>query len=114
MWELYAMWTWAPAMFRSALTPRLAEVASFIVIGSGAVGCIVAGLLADRIGRTVVASAAMAISGACCLAIGFLYGRSAYALPAIAIVWGASVVAGSAQFSAGVPEPGHPRHIGTP
>jgi len=90
MWELYAMWTWAPAMFRAAITPRLAEAGSFIVIGSGAVGCIVAGLLADRIGRTVAASAAMAISGACCLAIGFLYGRSEYALLAIAIVWGAS------------------------
>jgi len=55
------------------------------VIGSGAIGCIVAGLLADRTGRTVVASAAMAISGPCCLAIGFLYGRSEYALLAIAI-----------------------------
>jgi len=113
MWELYAMWTWAPAMFRAAMTPRLAEAGSFIVIGSGAVGCIVAGLLADRIGRTVAASAAMAISGACCLAIGFLYGRSEYALLAIAIVWGASVVADSAQFSACVTELGDPRYIGT-
>ena len=113
MWELYAMWTWAPAMFRAAMRPRLAEAGSFIVIGSGAIGCIVAGLLADRIGRTVVASAAMAISGACCLAIGFLYGRSEYALLAIAIIWGASVVADSAQFSACVTELGDPRYIGT-
>jgi len=55
----------------------------------------------------------MAISGACCLAIGFLYGRSEYALLAIAIVWGASVVADSAQFSACVTELGDPRYIGT-
>ncbi|PYQ52084.1 MAG: MFS transporter [Acidobacteria bacterium] len=113
MWELYAMWTWAPAMFRTAMTPRLAEVASFVVIGSGAAGCIAAGLLADRLGRTVVASAAMAISGACCIIIGFLYGRSEYALLAIAIIWGASVVADSAQFSACVTELGDPRYIGT-
>ncbi|PYQ58160.1 MAG: MFS transporter [Acidobacteria bacterium] len=113
MWELYAMWTWAPAMFRAALTPRLAEVASFTVIGSGAVGCVAAGLLADRIGRTVVASAAMAVSGACCIAIGFLFGRSEYALLAIAVIWGASVVADSAQFSACVTELGDPRYIGT-
>ena len=113
MWELYAMWTWAPAMFRAALTPRLAEVASFTVIGSGAVGCVAAGLLADRVGRTVVASAAMAISGACCIAIGFLFGRSEYALLAIAVIWGASVVADSAQFSACVTELGDPRYIGT-
>jgi MFS family permease len=113
MWELYAMWTWAPAMFRAAMTPRLAEIASFVVIGSGAAGCIAAGQLADRIGRTVVASAAMAISGACCIIIGFLYGRSEYALLAIAIIWGASVVADSAQFSACVTELGDPRYIGT-
>jgi MFS family permease len=113
MWELYAMWTWAPAMFRASMTPRLAEIASFVVIGSGAAGCIAAGLLADRLGRTVVASVAMAISGACCIVIGLLYGRSEYALLAIAIVWGASVVADSAQFSACVTELGDPRYIGT-
>src|SRR5205085_4888947 len=113
MWELYAMWTWAPAMFRAALSPRLAEMASFIVIGSGAIGCIAAGLLADRIGRTVVASAAMALSGACCIVIGFVFGRSEYGLLVIAVIWGASVVADSAQFSACVTELGDPRYIGT-
>jgi len=118
MWELYAMWTWAPAMLRASFaasgdSPMLAEVGSFLVIGSGAAGCIWAGRVADRIGRTVVASAAMAISGACCLAIGFLFGGSAIALLIVATVWGASVVADSAQFSACVTELGDPRYIGT-
>ena len=118
MWELYAMWTWAPVMIRASLAatgdpPLYAEAASFLVIGSGAVGCIVAGRLADRIWRTIVASAAMAISGACCIVIGFLFGGSPILLLIVATVWGATVVADSAQFSACVTELGDPRYIGT-
>lgn len=118
MWELYAMWTWAPVMIRASValrgdSPRFAEAASFLVIGAGAAGCVVAGLLADRLGRPLIASAAMAISGACCIAIGFLYGGPSIALLVVAAIWGAAVVADSAQFSACVTEYGDPRYLGT-
>ncbi len=118
MWELYAMWAWAPVMIRASVaasgdSPRFAEAASFAVIGAGAIGCVVAGLLADRIGRPVVAASAMAMSGACCLAIGFAYGRAPLVLVTLAVLWGASVVADSAQFSACVTEYADPRYIGT-
>ena len=118
MWELYAMWTWLPVMIRASLAaqgsaPALAEVASFLVIGSGALGCIIGGLLADRVGRTLVTSWAMAASGSCCLVIGLLFGHSPALLITVAIIWGATVVADSAQFSACVTELGSPRYIGT-
>jgi MFS family permease len=118
MWELYAMWTWAPVMMRASLaatgdSPVLAEVASFILIGSGAIGCVFAGKLADRYGRAKVAATALAISGTCCVVVGFLYGGSPIALLALAAIWGATVVADSAQFSAAVTELGDPRYIGT-
>lgn len=118
MWELYGMWIWIPVMIRASLAtqngdPQLAELGSFTVIGAGAVGCVIAGLLADRVGRTLVTSWAMAISGTCCLVIGFLYGGNPMALLLVAAIWGAAVVADSAQFSSCVTELGDPQYIGT-
>lgn len=118
MWELYAMWRWAPVMIRASLAARgskpvLAEAASFLVLGAGAVGCVVGGVIADRIGRTVVTSWAMAISGACCLIIGLLFDSPPALLLTVAAIWGATVVADSAQFSTCVTELGDPQYIGT-
>jgi MFS family permease len=118
MWELYAMWTWAPVFIRASFaasgsSPVLAEAGSFLVLGAGAAGCVAAGVLGDRIGRTVVASSALAISGACCLIVGFLYGAAPGLLLSVMAIWGAAVVADSAQFSACVSELGDPRYLGT-
>jgi MFS family permease len=118
MWELYGMWIWIPVMIRASIAiqggnPRLAEAGAFIVIGAGAIGCVVAGLIADRLGRTLVTSWAMAISGTCCLVIGLLYGGNPLWLLLVAAIWGATVVADSAQFSSCVTELGDPQYIGT-
>jgi MFS family permease len=118
MWELYAMWAWTPVMIRASLAavgskPALAEVASFMVIGAGALGCVAGGLLGDRRGRTLVTSWAMALSGGCCLIVGLFFQSSPALLLTVMFIWGASVVADSAQFSTCVTELGDPRYTGT-
>lgn len=119
MWELYAMWAWFAAFYADSLersgagTPQLAALVTFAVIGAGAVGCWVGGLLGDRWGRTNTTALAMAISGVCAAVIGPLRTGPSWLLLAVALTWGFWVVADSAQFSAIVTEVADQSSVGT-
>jgi len=91
----------------------LSKFATFATIGSGVLGCIAGGWLADRWGRTTVAMTAMILSGTCSVLIGFLYGRRISLLVALAVIWGITVIADSAQFSASIAELSEPSLVGT-
>lgn len=120
MWELYAMWTWvavfATASFMASGMPGAStagSLAAFLAIGSGAIGCGMAGYLADRIGKARVAMWAMLLSAACAALTLVVYGASPMLLFALVMIWGFAVVADSAQFSALVSEYAPPDHVGT-
>ena len=108
MWELYAMWTWAGAAMAATFVPELgpdrgltlARLATFAAIALGGLGCIVGGLVADRIGKESVAIIALAISFASALAAALAFGGPAWLFCLVVLVWGASIAPDSPQFSA--------------
>ena len=118
-WELFGMWAWMLAFANAAaagnisIQPGSTALLTFIVISSGALGCILGGLLSDRIGRCHTTAGMMAVSAACAVSIGFAFEGPGWLLAAIAIVWGVSIVGDSAQFSTAVTELADQDLVGT-
>jgi MFS family permease len=114
MWELYAMWGWFLVFFRATVDGgSAAALAAFSVIGIGAIGCYVGGVIGDRIGKAESAALMMACSGICALTVGLLIDAPGWVVLAVSLVWGFTVVGDSAQFSALVTEHADQAYVGT-
>ena len=121
MWELYAMWAWVGAYLLAVFGARpligdsleLASVLAFAVFAAGAAGCLLAGIASDRYGRTMATIVPMVLSGSMAFVIGFLPFGWTPVIVILALVWGASIVADSGQFSTATTELCDPTYRGT-
>ncbi len=121
MWELYAFWAWIGTALTVAFSARmatedalpLARGVTFAAIAIGGIACVPAGRIADRIGKAQVARFAMMASAASALGTALAFGGPAWLVATLAILWGATVIPDSAQFSALVADSAPPERAGS-
>ncbi|UYV19639.1 MFS transporter [Halomonas qaidamensis] len=116
-WELYALWALVPFLVtreleRLSAAPGLQPWLSFAVIALGLPGCVWAGRWSRRVGSARVAVVALATSGMLCLLYPLLGGTSPWLLLTLLGIWGVSVIADSAQFSALAAATAPPERLG--
>ena len=101
MWELYTVWVLVPFVLATRLVSGAAVSGwAFGVIAAGALGCVVGGLLARRVGSARVASTQLATSGLCCLAAPWMLQAPLPLFLAWLVLWGVTVAGDSPQFGA--------------
>ena len=104
MWELYAFWAMVPllvsiAMKEPAIDTRRVYLASCVVIGVGAIGCVSGGILSRSWGSAKVARLALTGSAFFCLCFPVVVDSTIVSGVSL-LLWGMVVVADSPQFSA--------------
>jgi len=115
MWELFAMWAWILLFLRDGhgTSGTAAAYAAFAVIAVGGISCVLAGAVADRIGRAETAAAALLGSGTCAFLIGLLVDAPTWVVLAAAVAWGFTVIPDSALYSTLVTEYADQAYVGT-
>lgn len=118
MWELYAFWTFLPVLIltysQMNQTQLNVPLITFGIIGIGAVGCVIGGMISKNHDTKKTAVLALSISGLCCLLspLVFFINYSPLFIGFL-IIWGMTVVADSPLFSTLVALSSQPESKGT-
>ncbi|UCH65579.1 MAG: hypothetical protein JSW63_00145, partial [Ignavibacterium sp.] len=103
MWELYTLWTFVPILLIYFNNEHATELNIFIwtfaVIAAGGIGCIVGGLVSNKVGSANVAFTNLLLSGVCCLISPLIFSTTAFIFVTFLIFWGIVVAGDSPQFS---------------
>ena len=104
MWELYTLWAFIPLWLLVYAGNRGIALNvpfwSFLVIAAGFLGCVIGGVISNRVGSARVAALQLAVSGLCCLLSPLLFNANPLVFLAFLLIWGITVVGDSPQFSA--------------
>ena len=118
MWELYAFWAFIPYFiiaynYSNPSSVLNVSLWSFLIIGIGSIGCVLAGKLSLRFGSKKVATTSLFLSGLCCVASPFLFQANEIVFVCFMLFWGLVVIADSPMFSTLVAQSTAPNLKGT-
>lgn len=113
MWELYTLWVLVPLILATRFEGTQLSLAAFAVIGVGAFGCIVGGLLAQRWGSAWVATLQLILSGLCCVLAPWLLDAPLEWMMVWLMVWGVTAAGDSPQFSTLTASNAPPQAVGS-
>ena len=120
-WELLGMWAWTPAFLAACFVAAGSELTRGAGLGAymtslfhltGMFAAMVAGILADRFGRTPVMLGMASVSTACSLGFGWLLGSPLPLVVAVGLVYGFAALGDSPIYSTAITEVVTPAYRG--
>jgi MFS family permease len=120
-WELLGMWAWTPAFLAACFVASGSELTRGAGLGAymaslfhltGTVAAMVAGVLADRLGRTPVMIGMASASAACSLVFGWLLGSPLPVVVAVGLIYGFAALGDSPIYSTAITEVVTPAYRG--
>jgi len=121
-WELLGMWAWTPAFLAACFVAAGAELTRGAGLGAyvtslfhltGMLAALVAGVFADRFGRTPVILAMAAVSAGCFLVFGWLIGASLALVVGVGLLYGFAALGDSPIYSTALTEVVAPAYRGS-
>ena len=121
-WELLGMWAWTPAFLAACFVAAGSELTRGAGLGAymtslfhvtGMIASLLAGVFADRFGRTPVILVMATISAACSLTFGWLVGTSLALVLGVGLLYGFAALGDSPIYSTAITEVVAPAYRGS-
>jgi len=121
-WELLGMWAWTPAFLAACFVAAGAELTRGAGLGAyvtslfhltGMLAALVAGVFADRFGRTPVILVMAAVSAGCSLVFGWLIGALLALVVGVGLLYGFAALGDSPIYSTALTEVVAPAYRGS-